>query len=317
MPMSMKDAVSYSRYLSEIFAPFMPFPYMYEGESSNELSGIQEFVKRTIDIVKEWQQYQPENKKTTLLQLITNKQNSWYNLSEETNLSPVKNMTMRIKNKKMQISDEPFPKFSGSSFFESGKKKKELDITDSTYGEEKINFLLKLFLEPNKNIELLDAMSATQLSSKTLTINLRDRLIQRTLQTSNNEQIKGITIIPLNLNTNHWSLLIIEYNKNFFISNVMFVDPFGNAPPTAITKAISTIEGFEKETVNYHPIQFQINDFNCGLWIIAIAHYYSKEKHLPENNSVVNIEEKRRLYDEIWEEKTSSVPSEKKYSKFG
>lgn len=77
---------------------------------------------------------------------------------------------------------------------------------------------------------------------------------------------KGKTIIPININENHWVALVIE--KNDENVTVKYVDPKGNEPSLDIAQAIKEVFGenvkFENIFTEENAPQAEDNDHDCG-----------------------------------------------------
>ena len=79
-----------------------------------------------------------------------------------------------------------------------------------------------------------------------------------------------VTFCPLNLNNNHWVLLVFDFRSRF--GWIWFVDPRGNPAPTWLKKALQ--RRFSNHFVRNLGGKVQFDGCHCGIWCALIATQY-------------------------------------------
>ena len=158
----------------------------------------------------------------------------------------------------------------------------------SWYDDDKVNTLLKHYLDESLGDGRMDAINLGQREGETLAANLKDRQEQL-------EQLKRLTglriptiILPVNLGGfnsgaiergsagNHWAALFIHRpnatsenpNPNTILA---YVDPLGGSIPKELYQILQN-QYPEAEIVN-PCMRFQYDGYNCGPWVVEILRY--------------------------------------------
>lgn len=144
------------------------------------------------------------------------------------------------------------------------------------YEDDDINLLMRHFFGNEDDIEVLDAISATQLGGETLAANLRDFEANKMTQNSR-------LLIPMNIGGRHWVLAYVRYYKETNITDAYYFDPLGQNIEANLERVLNQSLQGQVRVVN---LDFRVQDdgVNCGPWIVEAARSLVFSCAIPEGN---------------------------------
>lgn len=154
------------------------------------------------------------------------------------------------------------------------------------YENDQINPLLKREFSNNEDIELL-----TSLPQEFLLSNLQMVEAERNKKIKRGDTVKNQILIPLHINTNHWTLLHIKHLESG--CRIQFLDPKGWPLSGELNKCLHQIYP-NAEIVDFR-LKMQDNDDDCGPWIIEGAKILVDPHSLPPR---FGIQHSRRQHRE-------------------
>lgn len=138
------------------------------------------------------------------------------------------------------------------------------------YTDNDMRRLLDHYVGNARNVNILTSIDAMQSGGYTLAENLRQAQLVEKLQASFlGTYLFDTTIIPINLGNLHWVALYIRYGEDRTMPTIGYFDPFGDAMPVQVQKAISEVYPKATNVLNC-PIKLQKDSNNCGPWVVAI-----------------------------------------------